>query len=300
MEPIIKISSSRFEQFRSRDEEHERVRKSQLQSYISDLSEKSAFDEAQLEDDLEPVIVRSFMDDVPGKQRSCTRVLSACLNNIFENPEGRLSTGQRLFIILYSLFEIYRVVISSYLIVFVPQSCGGYSCTILQNIQPNDDLEVAALTFNTFMAFYFVVLFSIEFAREKKIRQYMIADKSSSTDKDYLIRTLSNMKPESREDILWLNNVYRFHSHTLLVVFCVNMGISCTVIYKNYLNNTTFTVFTTNALFMINRIHKALKITSSGEYNIYSAYRTDSILYNRDKETWLDKEMKASDVGICV
>ena len=32
---------------------------------------------------------------------------------------------------------------------------------------------------------------------------------------------------------------------------------------------------------MINRIHKALKITSSGEYNIYSAYRSDNLLYNR-------------------
>jgi hypothetical protein len=218
--------------------------------------------------------------------------ISRLLNNIFENPEGRLSNSQRAFILMYSLFEVYRVIISSYLIVFVPQNCGGYSCTILQNLQPNDNLEYSALIFNSFMAFYFIMLFLIEFVREKNIRKYLIADKGTSTDKDQLIKMLSSMNVDSRREILRFNNLYRIHSRTLFVCFFFNMGVSCAVIYKNYLNNTTVTVFITNALFMINRIHKALKITSSGEYNIYSAYRIDSVLYNRDRETWLDKQME--------
>lgn len=290
--PMIKVSSRRFE-IAPPIEPFNTDTVIDLQNIMKDFSENSAFSERRL---VETKEIRSFMDDIPGKKRTCGRVFNKLFNNLFENPEGRLSNSQRVFIVLYSLFEVYRVIISSYLIVFVPQSCGGYSCTILQNIQPNDDLEVAAVSMNTFMAFYFVLLFSIEFVREKQIRKYLISDKATSTDKDYLIKMLTTMNATSREEILRLNNLYRIHSHTLLVLFFVNMGISCAVIYKNYLNNTTVTVFITNALFMINRIHKALKITSSGEYNIYSAYRTESMVYNRDRETWLNRQMEESNV----
>jgi len=192
-----------------------------------------------------------------------------------------MTNSQNAIIFIFTCFEAYRTIISSFLIVFVPQNCGGYSCTILQNIMPTDDLEVTAISMNIFMALYFCAMFSIERMRETLVKQYFIADKSYPTDKDYLMKMISDMQPGERRKILSLNRVYRIFAQFLLLVFFVNAGISCTVIQKNYLNNTTTTVFVTNALFMINRIYKALKVTSSGEYNIYSAYRTDSILYNR-------------------
>jgi hypothetical protein len=55
------------------------------------------------------------------------------VNNLFENPEGRMTNFQRITIILFTAFEAYRTIISSFLIVFVPQKCGGYSCTILHD-----------------------------------------------------------------------------------------------------------------------------------------------------------------------
>lgn len=215
---------------------------------------------------------------------------SKLINNLFENPEGRVTNIQKISIVIFSCFEAYRTVISSFLIVFVPQKCGYESCTILQNLLPTDDLEVAAISINTFMALYFCGLFAIERIRETTIKTYLIADKSAATDKDYLIQMLCNMNDIERNRILWINRLYRKISQFLLLLFFINASISCVVIRKNYLNNTTVTVFITNTLFMINRIHKALKITSSGEYNIYSAYRSDSLLYNRSRSGWLQKE----------
>ena len=160
----------------------------------------------------------------------------------------------------------------------------------MQNIIPKDDLEIAAISVNTFMALYFCALFTIERARESVVKKFLIADKTAPTDKDYLVKMLSEMNIHERNTIIWLNRIYRVFAQFLLLMFFVNAGISCVVIRKNYLNNTTVTVFITNTLFMINRIHKALKITSSGEYNIYSAYRSDSLLYNRHRKAWLQKE----------
>jgi hypothetical protein len=207
--------------------------------------------------------------------------LSSIINNLFENPEGRMKPTQRIAICIFSAFEAYRTLISSFLTVFVPQNCGGYSCTILQNIIPKDKLETAAISFNAFMAFYFFVLFATERVREDIVKKYLISDKSRSTDKEYLIKMLSEMKLREQNNILRVTRVYRTLAQFLLILFFVNASISCVVIRKNYLNNTTTTVFITNTFFMINRIYKTLKITSSGEYNIYSAYRTDSLLYNR-------------------
>ena len=203
------------------------------------------------------------------------------INNLFENPEGRLTNLQRIAIFLYTCFETYRTIISSFLTVFVPQNCGGYSCTIVENIIPKDDLEIAAISINTFMAVYFCMLFTIESTRESIVKKYLTNDKSYATDKEYLLKMLSKMQKNERREIFKLNTIYRGFTQVLLVLFFINAGVSCVVIRKNYLNNTTSTVFITNMFFMINRIHKALKITSSGEYNIYSTYRTDNLIYNR-------------------
>jgi hypothetical protein len=203
------------------------------------------------------------------------------INNLFENPDGRMTNFQRASIILFSCFEVYRTIISSFLTVFVPQNCGGFSCTILQNIIPKDRLEMAAISVNTFMALYFCAVFSIERIRETIVKRLLISDKTFSTDKEFLITMLSEMKPRHQRRILGINRTYRAFAQVLLLLFFANAGISCIVIRKNYLNNTTVIVFITNTFFMINRIYKALKITSSGEYNIYSAYRSESLLYNR-------------------
>lgn len=212
------------------------------------------------------------------------------INNLFENPDGRMTTPQRAFIVIYTAYEAYRTIISSYLIVFVPQKCGRYSCTLAQNFTPVDGLELAAISMNTFMVFYFFVLFYIEREREIAVNLYLVSDKKSPTNKEYLMDMINSMDTLPKRKILMLNNLYRRCAQSILVAFIANIAISCFVIYKNYLNNTTSTVFITNSLFAINRIYKALKITSSGEYNIYSAYRADFMLYNRDRSSWLQHE----------
>lgn len=239
----------------------------------------------------------SSFQELPAKLQTLERSIATehstfnyVINNLFENPEERLTNFRRLAILVYTAFEAYRTLISSYLIVFVPQNCGGYSCSIVQNLTPRNDLEIAAISLNTLTAFYFCLLFYLERSRENTINLHLVSDKKSPTDKEYLMQMIQSMEELPRRKIMRLNNWYRRCSQIILLLFFANAGLSYLVIYKNYLNNTTVTVFITNALFMINRIYKALKLTSSGEYNIYSAYRQNPILYNRDRSSWLKIE----------
>jgi hypothetical protein len=243
--------------------------------------------------------INTVYNDVAKPNRP-KNTINAIIVNLFENPDQRLTNIKRISIVIYATYESYRTIISSFLIVFVPQNCGGYSCSILENVRPVNNYEIAAITLNALMAIYFCALFYLERERENAISLYLVSDNKSPTDKEYLMRTIDAMEPGPKRKIMRLNNWYRFLTQNILFCFFVNVSVSCVVIYNNYLNNTTFTVFVTNALFMINRIYKALKITSSGEYNIYSAYRTEQMLYNRDRSTWLQHQTEDFDNRIGV
>ena len=69
----------------------------------------------------------SFIDRFYSTPKSFSEGLSRVIDNLFENPEGRMTNLQRTSIILFTCFEAYRTLISSFLIVFVPQNCGGFS-----------------------------------------------------------------------------------------------------------------------------------------------------------------------------
>lgn len=225
-----------------------------------------------------------------------------------ENGEERLTTIQRGFIMLNVIYEAYRTLISSYLIVFVPRNCdgyysygrinpqstwnitGGYSCSIVQNITPSNEVETAAIAFNTIAAFFFCALFYIERRREMAINRHLICDSKSPTDKHYLTTMISSLEDAEKNDIIMWNGRYRNFAKTIPFVFLINAGISSVVVYNRYLNNTTAIVFITNVLFMINRIYKAHKIASFDDHAIYSAYRTEFALFNRARSSWLQTE----------
>lgn len=214
-------------------------------------------------------------------KKDCSRVINRFIYNAFENEDGKVTYLQAAFIVLHSLFEVYRAVISSFLTVFVPQRCpDGLICSLYDNVVPRDQLERIAIGFNAFMAFYFCMLFLFEATRERRIQAYLAISKEAPRSKKHLVELMCNMDHGDRTELLRVNNSYRLTGIYMMVFFFVNSGLSWAVVYKNYLDNTTFITFTTNALFMITKLYGVLKITSSGEYNIYSAYLNDNLVYN--------------------
>jgi hypothetical protein len=215
-------------------------------------------------------------------KKDCSRVINRFIFNAFENEDGKVTYLQAAFIVLHSLFEVYRAVISSFLTVFVPQRCpDGNICSLYNNVVPRDQLERIAIGFNAFMAAYFCMLFLVEATRERRIQEYLAISKEAPRSKKHLIELMCNMDKDERTELLHINNSYRLTGIYMMVFFFVNSGLSWAVVYKNYLDNSTFITFTTNALFMINKLYGVLKITSSGEYNIYSAYLNDNLVYNK-------------------
>jgi hypothetical protein len=133
------------------------------------------------------------------------------------------------------------------------------------------------------------MLFLFEATRERRIQAYLAISKEAPRSKKHLVELMCKMDHGDRTELLRVNNSYRLTGIYMMVFFFVNSGLSWAVVYKNYLDNTTFITFTTNALFMITKLYGVLKITSSGEYNIYSAYLNDNLVYNEET-----KEMRSA------
>ena len=233
----------------------------------------------------------SFLEESEKTEKDCSRVVNRFIFNFMENAEGKVGYSQYATIFLSNCLDGYRAVISSFLTVFVPQRCPeGDICSLYNNVVPRDNLEQVAIIFNALMAFYFCNLYYFEVNREKTIKEYLEISKNSSTSKHSLIKMMCNMQNEKRRVVLRMNNGYRIIGIYMLFFFFLNCGVSWAVVYKNYLDNSTFITFTTNALFMITKIYSVLKITSSGEYNIFSAYLSDHLVYNVEK--------REDDIGI--
>jgi hypothetical protein len=203
--------------------------------------------------------------------------------NFFSNETDELTILSKISIIFGILFEIYKTMIGSFLIIFTTQRCGESVCTLIQNFIPKDRLELVAITFNFLQAFSLIVEYCFELYREFHLREVYYNDNRLPHNPNFL-DMVENMK-ECTNDVL-INRIYKMISLCVFNIYLVNVMVSAAVIYKNYYDNTSLINFATNALFIIFKITNVLKITSSKNQTI-SAYIQQNIVYNRVKKQYI-------------
>ena len=76
-------------------------------------------------------------------------------------------TNQKIGVTIAVIVEIYRALIASFLILFVPQSCGDHVCSFSENAETGSDpLYNAGFVFNCLTMATFVALYYAEVRRE--------------------------------------------------------------------------------------------------------------------------------------
>ncbi len=77
---------------------------------------------------------------------------------------------QKARVTITVLLEFYRVLIASFLILFVPQTCGDHVCSISENAQTGaDPLYNAGFSFNWITLIAFLAMYFAEIKREGKL-----------------------------------------------------------------------------------------------------------------------------------
>lgn len=216
----------------------------------------------------------------------------------YQNSTHQLTRVQKLAVLIRLSFELYKTMIGSFLTIFTPQNCNNRICSLTENLIPKDNLEVAALAVNSFMAFILLCEYAVEFAREKVLRMYFLTDPRLPVEKEYFTNLLgildvrgASLRRRFRpiEKLFWL---YRQIGIILLSVYVANIFISGAVIYKNYYDKSSLFGFTTNALFIVLKICKILKIAIHSIKIPYSAYIESPVAFNSIKADYICEETK--------
>jgi len=188
--------------------------------------------------------------------------------------------NQKINVAISVALELYRVLVSSLLILFVPQDCDGHLCTLTENMETNSQIYTTGLFFNFATMFVFLIMYTLEVKRENRLITYLDVNKSMASDNDSVGKILQKLPNEKRNSILTLDVYYQKAAYIAMGAFVINSIISGIVVYQYSLGNQTTTTIITNILFMVSKMSDVYLTVNTDKNVFYSAYLKGKIQYN--------------------
>ncbi len=191
--------------------------------------------------------------------------------------------------------EMYRVMVSSFLIIFVPQKCGDHVCTYKENLEVGNNLYISGIVLNFATMASLLWMYSIELKRENRLITYLEVNKNKPSDNESVGKTLKHLSEEHQQNIWSLDKWYQRSAYWSMVMFSANTILSGFVIYEYYLDGQTTTTYVTNNLFMITKLLDVYSTVNTDKNIFYSAYLKGKVQFN-DVDT--DKYINPSPVKV--
>ena len=198
-----------------------------------------------------------------------------------DEKEDSQDTNQKIGVTIAVAVEIYRALIASFLILFVPQSCGDHVCSFSENAETGSDpLYNAGFVFNCLTMATFLGLYYAEVRREVKLIAYLDVNPNRPSDNESVGQVLEKIQPQHKDAILFYDSLYIKAGYLTIGCFTINSILSGLVVYKYYLDDKTTTTFITSLLFVIQKLQQVY-VTLKTEKNVfYSAYLNSKVQYN--------------------
>jgi cytochrome b subunit of formate dehydrogenase len=188
--------------------------------------------------------------------------------------------NQKINVTISVALELYRLLVSSLLILFVPQDCDGHLCTLTENMESNSQIYTTGLFFNFATMFVFLVMYTLEVKRENRLITYLDVNKSIACDNTSVGEVLQKLPSEKQNSILVLDMYYQKAAYVAMCSFVINSIISGIVVYQYSLGNQTTTTIITNILFMVSKLSDVYLTVNTEKNVFYSAYLKGKIQYN--------------------
>ena len=199
-----------------------------------------------------------------------------------EDPkEDNQDLNQKIGVTIAVVVEIYRSLIASFLILFVPQKCGDHVCSFRENAETGQDpLYNAGFVFNCITMAVFLALYYTEVRREIKLIAYLDVNPTRPSDNESVGQVLEKIQPQHKDAILYYDSLYIKAGYTTIACFSINSILSGLVVYKYYLDDKTTTTFITSLLFVIQKLQQVYVTLKTDKNIFYSAYLTSKVQYN--------------------
>ena len=202
------------------------------------------------------------------------------IQKTFDTTINNQDFMQRVSLTTNVLIELYRMLVSTLLILFVPQGCNGHLCTLKENLVLQDTLYDTSLTVNFITLFAFIILYGVEIVRENRMISYLEVNPENSRDNKSVSTILENLPKTYREEIYSIDYIYQKTSYVCVLFFMTNTILSGITIYKYNYGNQTTTTFITNVLFMTTKMYSTYFVANTEKSIFYSAYLHDRVQYN--------------------
>jgi hypothetical protein len=205
--------------------------------------------------------------------------------------------SQKMNVFTSLMLELYRALMGAFLVIFVPQVCDNHICSIQENIDRTDIISQTALICNFMTLLSFLVLYFIEVKRENKLITYLEVNHFTPTDNDTVEISLTKLAIDKKQSIWLYDRYYQISGYVSTIIFIINTIVSSIVIYDNYLDNKTLTVYLTNILFMGFKVSDVFNTVNTEKNIFYSAYLKNKVQFNDvDPDKVLQIESYISDV----
>ena len=188
--------------------------------------------------------------------------------------------NQKVAVSISVILELYRVLVSSFLVLFVPQKCGDHVCSLSENMVLENHLYSAGLVFNFITMASFLAMYTFEIKRENRLITYLEVNKSVPSDNNSVGIALEKLPQEKRDSIWQLDKYYMYSGRASILMFIVNTILSGFVVYEYYLDSQTTSTYITNILFMVTKLADVYANVNTEKNVFYSAYMKGKIQYN--------------------
>jgi len=189
-------------------------------------------------------------------------------------------TTQRINVAIQVLLEMYRVITSSLLILFVPQICDDHICTTTENLVWETSTYNTALCFNFISMAFLVNMYYMELVRENRLIKYLSINPELANDNEEVGKRLELVSITKQNKIFSINKYYRLSAYGALCIYVLNVMLSSIAISKYYAGSQTTSTFVTYVLFIATKFASVKTLVSTHTNIFYSAYIKANVQFN--------------------
>jgi hypothetical protein len=192
---------------------------------------------------------------------------------------------QRVLMGIECIIELYRVVIGTCLIWFIPHSCGSepnstpnldqdQPCGWLQSGVPSYAIYLNLITLGSFL-----VLYGIEVYRENTLISYLEVTPLLGTDNASVGEIVAKLDAKKRKKLYRIDTVYFGVGGFCMCAFGAN-SIFSGIVLLDHIDNKTISTFVTDILFMMTKLYRIYYVINTEKNIFYSAYMTTFVQFN--------------------
>ena len=190
-----------------------------------------------------------------------------------------VDTKQRLMTALIFLTEFYKVLMGTFLGVFVPLKCKDQLCSVTDNIFTDDHYHMVTNIYNLISFVFVLSFYFVELRRENWSIEFLDIDETKAlTNLDDEVEDY----PVIKKNMKSLNTCYYRMIHIAIFMLVSNFTLSGVLVGFNYYNINTLNSILSFFMLVFMKLNKARGIASMSLKNeqVCSGFLTTPKVYN--------------------